>query len=148
MSNIEIERTPGFSGADGNISYNSANEAFNAYLNATGQKRTKETKKQFKQWLSKAKETGKLDQVLAGGKNRIAQEVEAQKAKAMEAVQSQANNSNADAGTATKTTEPEQKPMKIMGMPPIVAVGVIVAVVGLASWGIYTLVKKNKAKTA
>lgn len=138
---IQIERTPGFSGADGdNVSYNTVNEAFNAYLSATGQPKTKASKAQFKAWLQKAKDSGKLDKVLAGGKEKIQQVIAQQRDKMAAA-------STAAATQIEEAPAPEtKKPTKIMGMPPMVAVGVIVASVALISWGVYMVVKKSKAK--
>lgn len=132
MSNelIEIDRTPGFSGADGSVSYKNANEAFKAYLKATGQPLTKENKAKFKAWLVAAKGTGKLDQLL---KEKISSE--------------NAKTSNVEGDEAIKVkAEEKPKPKLYLGMKPWVAVGVAVAAVGLISWGVYIAVQRSKAK--
>ena len=126
---IEIERTPGFTnieGSDEGISYNSANQAFHAYLDAIGKPRTPENKALFKEWLAKAKASGKLDKVLKGRKP-VEQVIEQE-------IKTEQLSASGD----------ETKPKKILGMPPMLGVAVIVAVVGLASWGIYTYVKSRK----
>jgi uncharacterized membrane protein YukC len=126
---IEIERTPGFSGADGSVSYKNANEAFKAYLKATGQPLTKENKSKFKAWLTAAKGTGKLDKLL------------------QEKISKDSPQHNAEGDEAVKVkVEEKPKPKLYMGMKPWVAVGVTVAVVGLISWGVYAAVKARKAK--
>jgi hypothetical protein len=129
IETIEIERTPGFTnveGSDEGVSYNSANQAFYAYLEAIGKPRTPENKALFKEWLAKAKASGKLDKVLKG-------------VKPVEKVIEQ------DIKTEELSATGDDKPVKkILGMPPVLGVAVIVAVVGLASWGIYTYVKSRK----
>lgn len=136
---IEIERTPGFANADGsNVTFKSANEAFLAYLNATGQPKTKENKAKFKAWLTEAKKSEQFQKVIQQGKDKIQSEIQKQKDKVL----------TQPAQTAP-TPEPEApKKTTIMGMPPMLAVGVIVAAVGLISWGIYTVVKKKKQGAA
>lgn len=137
---IEIERTPGFANADGsNVTFRSANEAFLAYLSATGQPKTKENKAKFKAWLTEAKKSEQFQKVIQQGKDKIQAEIQKQKDKVV-----------TQQPTQTESTPEPEAPKKttIMGMPPMLAVGVIVAAVGLISWGIYTVVKKKKQGAA
>lgn len=137
---IEIERTPGFINADGEeeVSYASANQAFHAYLNATGQKDIpkKDKNQMFKKWLAKAKDSGALDKAIAAGKGKAQQIIDKKR--------SELENKSASTNSPETNDTPAPKPAKIMGMPPMIALGVAVAAIGLISWGIYVVVKKNK----
>jgi hypothetical protein len=135
---IDLERTPGFSNADGaeRIHYKSANHAFNAFLKAKGLAPTKENKAFFKEWLKKAKESGKLEAVL----KNPAEEIKKEQVAIENEVAVQNSNADGDQKPAPK------KEMKILGMKPLLAVGVIAVSIGLISWGIYAVVKAHKKK--
>lgn len=136
--NIEIERGEGFINAEGNngMSYASANQAFYAYLDATGQKKTKATKAQFKGWLAKQKESGTLGKLVAAGKDKVKTAIDSKIA------QKQGQSQQSTGPIMDQVTEPEQK-MKV-NIPMGVKIGIAIAAIGLISWGIYAVVKKNK----
>lgn len=141
MEVSEFKRTPGFSDADGgsnNVQYKNPNEAFKAYLKATGQAPTKENKAKFKQWLAHAKQSGKFEQVIKSA------------AAIKESVESHADGDDKKSTETVKVTVKEEvkKDTRILGMKPMVAAIAAVAAISLISYGIYYVVKKNKAKAA
>lgn len=142
----EIERQAGFTNVNGEaITYESANQAFNAFLNATGEKLTKAQKNQkFKDWLAKNKASGQLDKLVKSAKDKAQAAIDKTKAQVIEKTTAadQAVQAEID-----KSAPDEKKPMKIMGLPPMAAIGIAVAIIGLVSYGIYAY-QKGKKKAA
>ena len=141
VEKTELERNPGFINAEGGngVSYATANQAFYAYLNAAGLPKNKANKAKFKEWLAKAKESGQLDKVVATGTAKVETAVNDKK---------QELQDKADQLQTNKTTEqPETNdaPTKFK-LPMAAKIGIVIAVIGLVSWGVYAYTKKKQAK--
>ena len=138
MTDIQIERTPGFSDADGQsgISYKNANEAFRAYLKATNQPPTKENKAKCKAWLEKAKASGKFEKLVSNATGDTKDVVVQKEGEELKVV--------------TQEVKEEVKP-KPTGMPKGLKTGLwiggAVVAIGLISWGVYFYMKKKKASS-
>ncbi len=142
--NTTIEREPGFINAEGNngLSYASANQAYYAYLDATGQKKTKANKGKFKAWLTKAKESGQLDKVVSGAK-----QVAATAKTHSDNLKVKADaTANAAIEEEKKENLPDTTKKAEFKIPMIAKIGIVVAAIGLVSWGVYVWHKKSQAK--
>ncbi len=132
----EIERISGFANANGD-GFASANAAYNAYLNATGEKPDRKNKGKFKAWLKTAKDSGQLQKMIQKGGG---------------AIKSQVDKSHTDIKSVSKTPDindvPESKEKKKIPMSSgkILAITLVsAAVVVTASILIYKHIQKKKA---
>ncbi len=119
---MEFERITGFADANGG-SFESANQAYKAYLRATGNEGSAEDKAKFKRWLEEAKKTGKLEKMLKTGAVTAGSAIGASK---------NAQNANKEA-----EAKPAQKSK--MKITPMAIGGIVLGVViigGLIYYGV------------